>query len=368
MKRVLRERLYPLYCAITGRGGDFLAHKKEFHQRRRRMERGLLEEYQSDSTLLEPNVCPACGSAAYSRTLFSNPVGFSFSVCQNDDAIYLDPVPSAATLQRLYNHPSMSFNYTGDESFGNTKVEATNQDDYIALVRMIGPVRKKLRLLEVGCATGGFLKTASQTFDVDGVELNDTTAGVARLNGFHVKTGRLSDISGESKYSVIVMLQVLEHIVDPKQLIADVHRLLEPDGYFFVSLPNIDSASMEYLGRLHIHVSSFGHVSLYRKQSLCALGKRCGLEMLAHEYHGGRDLELHDVLALLISKEKFYHRMALYSPRLYYLSKLVNAVTFDLFSKLIFPAGNESYQRALFKKSSVQMSEKSRASNWPLAI
>jgi hypothetical protein len=99
------------------------------------------------------------------------------------------------------------------------------------------------------------------------------------------------------------------------------------------------------------NVSSFAHVSLYNKQSLDSLGRRCGLEMLAHEYCGGRDVDLHDALALLIFKEKFYHRMALYSPRLYYLSKVFNAVTLDLFSKLIFPRGNESYQRALFKKS-----------------
>jgi SAM-dependent methyltransferase len=146
------------------------------------------------------------------------------------------------------------------------------------------------------------------------------------------------------------MLQVLEHIVKPSELIRDALRLLKPGGYLYVDVPNVDSASFNYLDTLHVHISSYGHVSMFNRESLIRLCEKNGLEFVTHEFCGGRDLELHDVISLKFVKEKFSHRMALYNSRFYFADRFFRDITFDLIGKLVLPRGNESYQRALFRK------------------
>lgn len=350
-KNYLKGALYSLYCSVTGRGGGFLAHKKEYHRRRIEMERRLLAEAKENPDLFCENVCPACGVKKEPARRFSNRVGFSFAVCPDDGTTYLDPVPTEETLQRLYNDPAESYLWDGAQEATDVVVKPYNQDDYEAILRMVkAQPEERLKMLEIGCATGAFLMTASRSFDVEGVELNDKTASIARVNGFNVRTGRVQEAPGEEVYSLIVMLQVLEHIVKPDEALREVQRLLKPGGYFYINVPNIDSSSFAYLGARHMHVSSYGHVSLYNKKSLALLGARCGLELVEHEYCGGRDLQLHDALTFALAKKHFAHRMSLYNSRLFYATRFLDTISFGAIGKLIFPRGNESYQRALFRK------------------
>lgn len=347
----MKNMLYSLYCAITGRGGKFLSHKREYHRRRQQMERQLIKESLTNPNLFHENVCPVCEVKDKSIERFSNKVGFSFAVCADCKTVYIDPVPTEETLERLYNDPSESFLFNKDSEGANVEVRAGHHEDYEAILRMIGKPKERLRLLEVGCANGSFLMTASQAFDVEGVEINNSTAEVARQNGFKVKTGRIADVEGEALYDIVVMLQVIEHIVRPGELIREIVRLLKPGGYFYLDMPNVDSASFNYLGERHMHISSYGHVSMFNRESLIRLCEKKGLQFVAHEFCGGRDLELHDVLTLKLAKNRFNHRMALYSPRLFFTDKFIKEITFDLFGKLFLPKGNESYQRALFRKT-----------------
>lgn len=346
----MKSILYSLYCAITGKA-SFLAHKQEYHRRRHEMERELIKESLTNPNLFKANICPVCENEKEPERRFSNKVGFSFAVCADCKTIYIDPAPTEETLQRLYNDPAESFIFNKGDEGADVSVLPVHDEDYKAILRMMnGKPKERLRLLEVGCANGSFLMTASESFDVEGVELNDTTAEVARQNGFKVKTGRIADVEGESVYDLIVMLQVLEHIVKPSELIREALRLLKPGGFLYVDVPNVDSASFNYLDKLHVHISSYGHVSMFNRESLIQLCEKNGLKLVAHEFCGGRDLELHDVLSLRLAREKFSHRMALYSPRFYYADRFLKEATFDLIGRIVLPQGNESYQRALFRK------------------
>lgn len=315
------------------------------------MERHILSEAVTNQNLFRTNTCPVCEEDKEPARRFKNKIGFSFAVCADCKTVYIDPAPTEETLQRLYNDPAESFMFNKDNNGADVEVKPGHYEDYETILRMMGgKPKERLRLLEVGCANGSFLKTASQTFDVEGVELNDATAEVARQNGFKVMTGRINDIKGESVYDLIVMLQVLEHIVRPGELVREAKRLLKPGGYLYVDVPNIDSASFSYLGERHLLISSYCHVSMFNKESLIRFAEKNGLEFVAHEFWGGRDLELHDAIVLKFANERFMHRMALYSSRFYYADRFFKDITFDIFGKLLLPRGNESYQRALFRK------------------
>jgi SAM-dependent methyltransferase len=262
----------------------------------------------------------------------------------------MDPVPTSATLHRLYNDPAETFNYLEVGAAQRTRPTRMTLDDLDALLRLRGARIRGGRLLDVGCSTGAFLVAASDHFEVEGLEISEDTAEVARSLGFGVTTGTIEDLPSESKFDVITMLQVIEHIVRPVELLRQARDLLVPGGHLFMNTPAIDSASFALLGARHIHVSSFGHVSLFSRDSLIAACQRAGFEVVNYERCGGLDLRLHDLVGYLLRPARFRHRMALYRPRFYNLAELFDTLSFGLLPRLIARGNNPSYQRILLRK------------------
>lgn len=323
------------------RGGEpSLLRRKEFHARRQIAERAVLKEAESNLDMFTVVSCPACGRPEVSDA-FRNPVGFSFATCAHDGTVYMNPAPSSDTLLRLYNDES----YSNFWSTGHT----ASSDDYARVDAAIAPSAGQT-MLDVGCATGEFLKLAQRRFECHGVELNATTAEIARADGFQVTTGTVADVQGNERFDVVTMLQVLEHLVEPTGPLADVHRLLKPGGILYLDTPCVDSASFTLFRERHMHVSSFGHVSLFTKSGLNCLANRCRFSMVDHGYCGGMDIALHDLVSYRFTRSRFRHRVALYSPRLLNGCTLIDQLTFGRLTAALAPRGNESYHWAVFKK------------------
>ena len=302
MLSYFKSIVYSLAKTITG-GGTKLSTRQKYHQDRQVAEQAVLDRASHGEKLFRKNFCPACGTS--NEVSFSNPIGFSFARCACN-MVYMDPVPTDETLSLLYNDSSMAMPFTAIRKAARPE----NVEEHQFLLKH---VPKSGKLLDVGCAAGGYLATAQQDFEVSGIEISQETTDVAREAGFDVMCGTLTDIPSELRFDVITMWQVIEHLPDPRPDFERIHSLLREGGYFVFATPNIDSASFEYLGSKHIHVSSFGHVSLFSRESLEAIAKQCNFEMIAHEHYGGLDIKAHDLISYSISKKKFRHRHSLYN-------------------------------------------------------
>ena len=342
-----REVAVSAYYALSGRGGGFLQHKREYHRRREEMEREFLRRAETDGSLMRRVACPACGDHT-GAFAFASPVGFNFDRCAADGTIYMNPAPTEESLGELYNHPGETYLWTAGGARGVENVKASDQEDLDALSRMLG-TRVGGRLLDIGCATGGFLLSARNVFDVEGVELNATTAEIARAHGLKVTIGRLADFSTDGGFDVLTLLQVFEHLVDGAALLRAARRALKPGGALYINMPAVETASFDLLGRHHVHVASFAHVSLYTKRGVEKLAERCGFRVESHEYCGGLDLAVHDLLTWRLSRAEFSHRMAGYRSRLYFASNAIERILPMSARRRLLPSGNESYQRMILR-------------------
>ena len=110
------------------------------------------------------------------------------------------------------------------------------------------------RLLDIGCNEGRGLRLyARNGFHVEGLELSETAAAVARKAGFHVHTCLLEKFDPPTRYDFAVLSNVLEHSPDPRQMLRDVHRILANGGQVWISCPHSRSWLRTVFGRSWIN-------------------------------------------------------------------------------------------------------------------
>jgi len=100
------------------------------------------------------------------------------------------------------------------------------------------------RILEIGCGEGNFGAHLKQrnAAEVWGVEFDDAQAQLARQKLDRVFSGDIAMFLNElpaNYFEAIVCNDVLEHLIDPYTVLAELRSKLAPSGRLISSLPNI---------------------------------------------------------------------------------------------------------------------------------
>jgi 2-polyprenyl-3-methyl-5-hydroxy-6-metoxy-1,4-benzoquinol methylase len=96
------------------------------------------------------------------------------------------------------------------------------------------------KVLEIGCAHGGFVAMLRQTgFDASGLELSPSIVQFAKQSfDVPVLTGPIEDQSiTAGSLDAIVLMDVMEHLPQPTQTLRRCLDLLKPDGVMLVQTP-----------------------------------------------------------------------------------------------------------------------------------
>ena len=224
-------------------------------------------------------ICILCGSLlemsipGLSDTRFGVPGSYDIYRCARCSLEETLPRPSASELKRLYE---TYYNFGGETG---TRYTRWREQFFFSFLNRLwsfldGDIsfyqrRGTGRLLDIGCNEGRGLRIyAHNGFHVEGLELNETAAAVARGNGFEVYTSPLGEFHPPTAYDVAVLSNVLEHSLDPKQMLLDVHRILANNGQVWISCPNSESWLRRVFGRSWInwhvpfHISHFSAANL----------------------------------------------------------------------------------------------------------
>ncbi len=106
------------------------------------------------------------------------------------------------------------------------------------------PEFQKKKILEVGCAEGGLLNSLQAIgMEVFGIELSRERANIAQQKDHSLKilVGDITDSELpqkiNQKFDMIIMREVIEHVSDKKTAFENLDRLLNDNGYLFISFP-----------------------------------------------------------------------------------------------------------------------------------
>lgn len=225
----------------------------------------------------ESIACPMCG--AMGAHLSSSKNGYDIYACPACALRFVHPMPRATA--DIY---AETYFAGAEEGFGYVDYDADKQPmvgafkKYLAYIRKLRPVARTL--FDVGAATGFFLEIAQhEGFTVSGVEISEYAAGKAREKGIDMRTGTLDAVPSDSRYDVITMLDLIEHVTDPTDVLRKAHALLAPSGLLVINTPDAGSFYARLMGsRWHLIVPP-EHLYYFNRKNISALLERIGFRV-----------------------------------------------------------------------------------------
>lgn len=135
-------------------------------------------------------------------------------------------------------------------------------------------------LLDLGAGTGDFVEYLSNKYwKVVGVEPNKKARSLAQEKGFTF----FNDISKleNSKYDVITMWHVLEHVYDLDEQIYWLKKNLSKEGTLFIAVPNFESYDASHYKEHWAAYDVPRHLYHFSQKSIETLFGKYGLEVVS---------------------------------------------------------------------------------------
>jgi len=151
------------------------------------------------------------------------------------------------------------------------------------ILTLLGKQPQEVRLLDVGCSSGALLMTARALgLAAEGVEPSAEAAATARRAGLKVFTGFLAAARfPDAAFDAVILMEVIEHLRDPRAILAECRRILKPGGILLVTTPNAASWTASVMGARWEGFSLTamgGHVSFFDPASIRVIAERTGFE------------------------------------------------------------------------------------------
>jgi SAM-dependent methyltransferase len=234
--------------------------------------------------------CPACGAEEGPLLTKKDMYGLPMSVvcCERCGLCYTTPRMTPETLQSFYNEHYRALD----------RADAARVQDFFELEREKGEIIWEYLadgdeqlpagslVLEIGCGAGGVLDFfRARGMKVLGVDLGATYVDFgAREHELDLHTGDLStaleilDRRGLSP-RLVVYEQVLEHLPDPAEELAQLRRRLGPDARVFVGVPGLRNIRRHYDSDV-LRYFQLPHLVHFELASLAAVAARAGYDVV----------------------------------------------------------------------------------------
>lgn len=254
----------------------------------------------TDDNRLFPNAklldkCPACLNDSIEPYVVSVDYHydiegqFSTSRCTVCGTAFMNPMPTAADLAKLY--PDDYYSYQTPTLEGPFKVFMRKFMRY-PRVYTVPKFSKPGRMLDVGCGAGHYLlEMRRQGWSVVGAELSKGAAAAGQRAGLDIRGGELPEANFEPQsFDFVRSNHSFEHVFNPDEILQEMRRILKDDGKLFVGIPNFDGLWARLFG---VYWWNFGlpvHTFNYTQKGIKNLLERNGfkVERIVHnsDYSG----------------------------------------------------------------------------------
>jgi len=268
------------------------------------------------SNYLEKIPCPLCKSTSYKK-LYPK-VYRRIVKCSKCNLILTNPRLKKRYLKHLYSEEY--FNNTNSSHFGYENYLADEEKIVRTFKKRVEAIEKvvlkKGKMLDIGCATGFFMKAARDNkWRVEGIEISEYAASYAKEHfGFKVYSKDFLTLSlPEKTYDVITLWDVIEHFNNPTAALIKIRKLLKPNGILVLSTPDVNSIPANLTGSKWVgYKLSDEHLTYFSIKTMTNLLEKTGFSVVKKSHIGKH-----------VSLPMLSDRASIYSP---ILGKLINLI------------------------------------------
>lgn len=134
-------------------------------------------------------------------------------------------------------------------------------------------------LLDIGCAFGGFIKSANDIgYKAQGLDVSPYAANEGCKEGLNIKAGILEPHTFlANSFDVITLIEVIEHITNPQEYLKQIQNILKPGGLLVIQTANYNGWQATQEGSSY-HYYLPGHYYYYSLENLKLLLSQHGFK------------------------------------------------------------------------------------------
>lgn len=159
--------------------------------------------------------------------------------CRNCSLIFPNPMPFPSGSDQRYTDAP---HYFEDVMVSSDETHRLLGDKLAREAELL--LGRKGKFLDVGCGRGGLVWAASQRgWAAEGCDISEAFVRYAtEVTGVKARASSVQNIGYPAHaFDVVTLVEVIEHLYNPRETIQELHRILRPGGLLYISTPNEDS-------------------------------------------------------------------------------------------------------------------------------
>lgn len=283
--------------------------------------------------------CPLCKSdkiilwsLAKDHEYGSTSDEYKYYHCENCISIFIFPVPEK-DLYKIYPSTYYSF-HSGKKNWAFRIKESLDKRLFKKILKQIKS--DSINLLDIGGGTGwlcNLVKKLDQRIGITQiVDIDNNAKKIAEDDGHRYFKGRIEEFSSTEKFDLVFLLNLLEHVANPPDVLRKIEQLLNPGGIVLIKTPNILSwdATLfrkKYWGGLHCP----RHWVIFSENSFKNMVTATGLKTIDLDYTQGGPFWAFSIIVWLSKKgivKTGKERPVIFHPLFPFISSLFAAFDF----------------------------------------
>ncbi|HLP63290.1 class I SAM-dependent methyltransferase [Flavobacterium sp.] len=174
----------------------------------------------------------------------------TFELLYNEelDMLITHPQPSLEKLPSYYESADYISHTDGKKSLFEKMYQFVKGIALKNKLKLINSLSEKGTIIDIGAGVGDFLLTAKNDgWRIVGIEPSEKAKSIAINKGVSF-VNDMSEIEDHS-LDIITMWHVLEHVPNLEHQLAELKRMIKPNGTIIIAVPNFNSFDANYYGK-----------------------------------------------------------------------------------------------------------------------
>ena len=163
---------------------------------------------------------------------------------------------------------------------------------------------QKLKLLDIGCGEGSFVFDATKKgYDAYGIDLSPdrVKAGTSRYKlENRLTAGNIDDINLDTKYDIITLWDVIEHVESPAQLLKKLRTISHGQTKIFALTMSLNSITYKLFKKNWYYINPTQHLYYFSHATIKKMYESNGFEFIGAEMDNSKNKNLIHLIARIM--------------------------------------------------------------------